>query len=63
MTERKNPQRVVGVRGERVWKRGGESSGTIVDVQGRWVSINWDLGPIAKLRPRICHLDELEKAQ
>jgi hypothetical protein len=48
--------------GDRIRKRGFKYLGAIVKKDTAWATIEWDDGPIAKIRPLMCHVNELELA-
>lgn len=49
--------------GDRVRKRGLGHMGTVTRISDPgWVSVRWDDGPEAKVRPRLCTAEELEPA-
>ena len=50
-------------RGDRVIKRGGDGSFGVISSapsERGWVSIHWPNGISARVRPALCHVDELE---
>lgn len=46
---------------DRVTKRGSDFVGTIIDIDGHWVLVKWDEDANPNIKPKICHVKELEK--
>lgn len=46
--------------GDRIKKRGFSHEGRIVKKDEAWATIEWDDGVLARERPKMCHLRELE---
>jgi hypothetical protein len=49
------------VVGDRVKKRGFSHEGVVKGKTGTWCHISWDDGHLAKERPKICDVKELER--
>lgn len=47
--------------GDHVRKRNLGHLGRVVRRNGVWVTVSWNEGVAPKIRPRICHIGELER--